>query len=337
MGEFKVRRDYSINNIPVVGYQDSADAQDVILWAVKQVTETGLTTNSSGILTVGQKPIINVTHINEIDGNGMPRERELTGENVTVSAYHVGNVDGKAGEITLYEDAGNTTIAMNKTGIDVTYYTLVPLAVDQDGKLQTKAEIDPNSVAKVKADTLVNQDSPLKVYLDGGAGISDDADPLMKVIMRDYVGWHPMCSNPDTEPRNAPFDAIKQYAPMATTAFNLIFNGTNWQRKREACYVIKKDISSPAGGTTVVWTPATGKKFRLMKFTVSNHGAEPVRFWFKDGPSVGITADYTVAGYDTLVVDFGQGIKSTTANNTLGFASNASPHNIGVMAMGVEE
>ncbi|AEE98022.1 hypothetical protein [Mahella australiensis] len=314
MAGFKTRRDSSTNNVPVVGYQDSADAQDIILWGVVRVTETG-NTDANGIFTTNRKPIIDITHDWVVDGGGIHRERLIDGADITAkdssnNPLYPGQADGKAGTIPLYMDAGHTTSAANLTGIQVTFYTLAPIAIDTDGKM--------------------------KVSLEGEAEVTDA--PLLKVYVKDFTGRHPVCSNPNSDTiippyQDAPDDS--KYAPLAVSAFNLFYDGSRWQRKREPVKIVKKDISTTASATTPFWTPASGKKVRLMKLIISNHKTEPARIWIRDG-TTGVTADMTIPAQDTKELDFGQGILSAAADNAFGLACNSGV-DIGITAIGIEE
>lgn len=49
-----------------------------------------------------------------------------------------------------------------------------------------------------------------------------------------------------------------------------VFNGVNWDRKRTP--KIFKTVTVTAAGSTAVWTPAAGKKFRLMGYSIEVTG-----------------------------------------------------------------
>lgn len=330
MAQYKVRRDYSVNNVPVVGYQDSADAQDTILWGLKQVADTGLTSDANGIVRVTKAPIVDMSHDFVVDGSGTGRERKLDAKDITIGGgtYYIGDVDGKAGTIKLYTDIGLTTSAANKTGISATYWTLQQLSIDSYGRL--KIIVDNGSAINVNVDDT----TPVDVNIAGASPITSDAPATVKAYFIDYTGYHPVCANPDTEVRQAPFKA-SSFGPLAVTGFNLIWSGRGWQRLRVAALNKKFDIKTSAAAITPIWTPLSGYKFRLMKMIVSNHATSPVRFWLKDG-GTGCTCDMTVPPQSTIQLDFGQGIKSSTANNVLGFACNSACE-VGVMCSGIEE
>ena len=136
---FKARRDHSLQNVPLIGYQDSADAQDIVLWAAHKVTEIG-DTDENGILKVKNRPIIDMTHDLVIDNEGIPRERLIDGKDVIAQTsggnkLYVGKVQGNIGEIELFTDEERTTSAANLINVKVEFYTLQHLQVDEEGRL----------------------------------------------------------------------------------------------------------------------------------------------------------------------------------------------------------
>ncbi len=109
---------------------------------------------------------------------------------------------------------------------------------------------------------------------------------------------------------------------------NLIFDGTNWQRKRTPN--IYKSVSATAAGATVLWTPAAGKKFRLMKIYVkitpdaAAAAAGTLLVSFLDAAAnFGITVqDYlpsaaTIVLHQNFEFDLGNGYLSSVTNNVL--------------------
>ncbi|WP_026963070.1 hypothetical protein [Alicyclobacillus herbarius] len=136
---FNVRRDSSPNNIPVIGYQDAADAQDVILWAAIQVTETG-NTDGNGNFTATNLPVIDATHDWVTDSGSVGWQHLVNGKDITATdssgnTLYAGQANGHTGVIPLYKDSELQTSAASLTGVQVTYWTLKPLAVDEQGRL----------------------------------------------------------------------------------------------------------------------------------------------------------------------------------------------------------
>ncbi len=96
--------------------------------------------------------------------------------------------------------------------------------------------------------------------------------------------------------------------------------------------------NATAAGDTAVWTPANGKRFRLLRLYVD--ASNTANIFFKDG-AVQLTPQVThTNARGPMVYDFGPaGYLSAAANNelkvNLGVAA-ASP-GIGVLAIGWEE
>lgn len=131
---FKTPRDSSNNNVPVVGYNHNAEAQDTLIFAPYQVTETVIA-GTSGLITVSNNII-------DISGTLNIEEEVARGRNYSSSIsalagstpLFIGEVDnGKT--FVAYTDTGLTTPVTSGTTVNVTYYKRVPLNVNADGKV----------------------------------------------------------------------------------------------------------------------------------------------------------------------------------------------------------
>lgn len=135
---FKARRDNSINNVPVLGYNDGVDAQDVILFGACKLTET-VTTSATGTIALANS-IVNVSGKVVEDENEVYRDRDYSNE-ITIKdttdtiTYYFNNVDAAAGTMKVYSDSAKTT-ALANTEIHVTYYKKVPVSITDEGKLE---------------------------------------------------------------------------------------------------------------------------------------------------------------------------------------------------------
>lgn len=326
MAQFKTRRDYSINNVPVVGYQDSADIQDVLLWGVKQVTDTGLATDANGILTVAHKPIIDVTH-DAKDDNGTLRERLIDANDITIAGYYIGEVDGAAGTIHLYTDAGKTTSAANATGISVTYNTLVPITIDSNGKLVVVTDISGQTVN-------VNDATPISVNLAALRAAVNTETAFGKVYLQDYTGWHPVCCNPDSDPRTPPFQSTpstSMFAPLAVSGFNLEFLGKDatllekWGRKRAMNITKTKEMTALSSSGDYIWSSSGTNVICLMKLELINNMNEVIQFDVREGSTKSIinagaaSGKITIPANGMITLDFGRGYVFSTAAAGLKF------------------
>lgn len=96
-----------------------------------------------------------------------------------------------------------------------------------------------------------------------------------------------------------------------------------------------KTVDLGAGTTeTTIWTPATGKRFRLLGFVLTCGAAS--KLTFKDNTAGTTIFVAEVAAGVPLVVNLGNGILSAAANNVLTVTRGTSGTLVGVV-WGVEE
>lgn len=119
--------------------------------------------------------------------------------------------------------------------------------------------------------------------------------------------------------------------------FGLLFNGASWDRQRTPS-VFKPilNVAVVAGTPAVVWTPAAGKKFRLMGLALSLSVAGFLSL--DDGVSVLdlVRLPAMPAGQGIDVETFGNGLLAALANNTLRVDVSANG-NVNGMVWGTEE
>jgi hypothetical protein len=131
----------------------------------------------------------------------------------------------------------------------------------------------------------------------------------------------------------------------------LIFNGSTWDRQRTPTKFFT--ATATASGDTALWTPTSGKKFRLMRYMIGVTGdlaagtgtevdvvlrdsttatAAALSFW------ASATAGAT-PGFNSGWVDLGNGILSAAANNVLNINLSAAltSGKVRVVACGTEE
>ncbi len=116
--------------------------------------------------------------------------------------------------------------------------------------------------------------------------------------------------------------AANPTAPIAGAA-ELVFNGATWDRKRVA--TVFKPIAAQAvtANTPVdVWTPATGKKFRLMGYALSLSVAGSVIL--KDNTTEILRTPLMAAGIGLVQPEMGNGILSAAADQVLKIDVTAS-------------
>jgi hypothetical protein len=115
----------------------------------------------------------------------------------------------------------------------------------------------------------------------------------------------------------APVDALTPISGAEILGYGFDFNGTTWDRER-APNVVKGVALSAATAETTIWTPTSGKKFRLMGLILTAGAATTLTF--KDNTAgttlftLRLGADAPFALTPTML---GNGVLSAAANNVL--------------------
>jgi hypothetical protein len=110
---------------------------------------------------------------------------------------------------------------------------------------------------------------------------------------------------------------------LLTTAYQLVYRGdTNWDRQRTP--VVFKPLNGVAVATeTAIWTPAAGKRFRLMGFVLA--GSVAGNYVLRDNTAGTIILVVpSAAGAPVALPPLGNGILSAAANNVLTCTGPAS-------------
>ena len=95
--------------------------------------------------------------------------------------------------------------------------------------------------------------------------------------------------------------------------FPLVFNGATWDRLRTPSKFTTVNLAAGTAETTV-WTPAAGKKFRLMGLVLTAGAACDIELRDNTG---GPVIFYVALSAAPLVLDLGNGILSGAANRPL--------------------
>ena len=132
-----------------------------------------------------------------------------------------------------------------------------------------------------------------------------------------------------------------------------VFNGGTWDRKRTPN--VFKSLLTPSAGDNALWTPTSGKKFRLMAWRVEvtafasaaagsnlvvvlNDAGTDLKQWGQVWlPAASATTPY--GAYSTPWVTLGNGILSAAANNVLNanLSVALTGGNVLIAAIGTEE
>lgn len=117
-----------------------------------------------------------------------------------------------------------------------------------------------------------------------------------------------------------------------------LYDGTSWRYQRTPFVFKVAQANAVANNTpTAIWTPAAGKKFRLMGFALSISASSTGRVTLLDGATV-IWQSFMGANTTLSPSGLGNGILSAAANNVLNYAgqTGAATDFAGV-AWGTEE
>lgn len=149
-----------------------------------------------------------------------------------------------------------------------------------------------------------------------------------------------------------PSDAASNSASTGVVVFPAGYNGSQWDRLRVP--TVFKTATATASGDTALWTPAAGKKFRLMRYRIevtndaATSGGADIDVVLRDAttataaamslyvPAVSGTA---LGAASTGWVDLGNGILSAANNNVLNINLSAAltAGKVRVVACGTEE
>lgn len=264
---FTLRRDSSANNIPVLGYQDAADAQDIILWATIQVTEIG-NTDGSGDFKATNVPLVDASHRWAVDGNNIGRQRLIDGKSITAqtsggTTLYAGQANGQTGVIPLYTDSGLSTSAANLTGVQITYWTLSPVACDSQGRLAISGDLSASLSGALPA----GSNNIGHVNVDSAPALAAGSNIIGKVIP-----WNPLDNGGEQAsirirdshagndtavlPYSADNKAIPTY-PLSVSSMPWVYNGgkaNTMDRVRNAKYFHAETFT--AAGSASIWTPS---------------------------------------------------------------------------------
>jgi len=117
-------------------------------------------------------------------------------------------------------------------------------------------------------------------------------------------------------------------------AIGLGYDGTTADMLRIANVFKSVDVSAKSSATTAPWTPASGKKFRLMGGLLSAEDAETLTL--VQGSSETTVFKIDVLDEAPIYFDLGQGILGSTADGTLSINSGSGTTVVGVL-FGMEE
>jgi hypothetical protein len=174
----------------------------------------------------------------------------------------------------------------------------------------------------------------LAVRKDTAAAVAADGDYVPVIVDSTGRLW----ANTELPDAAALADTLANPTSPLVGASLLGYNGATWERLRAAN--VSKDLSAVTITTiATVWTPASGKKFRLMGGSISVSAAMNVLFEDNAAGAGNFVFRTPKLAADTpynFVVNGGQGKLSATADNVLKATGSAAGAVTGTL-WGVEE
>lgn len=153
----------------------------------------------------------------------------------------------------------------------------------------------------------------------------------LRTTIYDSSGTNAQCTALNNDALSAGYQGLVTESLMAG------FNGSTIERRRLGKIYKWIEFLNLADATaTTVWTPAAGKKFRLMSIQISTSAAATVHL--RDGAGGTRFHSQRTGGADTKDFNFGNGYLSSAANNVLEILnSSGATINVWVTAFGTEE
>jgi hypothetical protein len=266
----------------------------------------------------------------------------------TVSAGGALKVDGSA--VTQPVSLAGTQAVSDSTAqtkLDTVNTNLAHLTDGTQTVHGTVASGAPDSGNPLKIGGKYNSTAP--TYADGQrTELQSDTKGSIKTNLRSPNG------TTDASINTLAADAVAtSMGGLSTQAFEYRYNGATWDRQRSA--TIFKTITATASGDTALWTPTSGKKFRIMRYMVeitanaaTSSGAE-IDVVLRDNttvtpaafsvyvPAVAVTT--AVGRNGSGWIDFGNGILSATINNVLNvnLSATLTSGKVRIVVCGTEE
>ena len=118
------------------------------------------------------------------------------------------------------------------------------------------------------------------------------------------------------------------------------FNGSTFDRVRAANKSTYFGVANTANASeTLVYTPSSGKKFRLLRIQITTSGTSTGRLFLRDGS--GVNNNFMAVGVEiannNFVFDFQNGYLSKAANNSLYVYQSLGTASFWVTTIGTEE
>lgn len=300
--DFLTRRDGSVNNVPTVGYNEGADAQDVILFGILPVEETLTATN--GRVTLSHGPVSTTGDLITVDGvlKGRNYANSVTALSGSTTLY-VGNVDGQAKTVGVYTNAALSTPATGS--ITVRYNRKQAVTANTNGALATTVTNTPAVNATIIGTPNVNVSNlptTQQVSVSGTPNVAVSNTPAVS------ISGTPTVNVNGTIPISAPNPIPVSFS----TGANINVDTLNVSVQRKLPMVVKFEAQAAASNKLAVQAPyVENHPYFITKVVMTTEATTPFMFWFEVTSSAGTElsglADMwlPITG-ETMTYDFGE-------------------------------
>lgn len=175
---FTLRRD--TNGVPVAGYQDVADAVDVLCYIPARITDEVKNTDTNGFFWTSNKPVIDYDR----DVNRGVTSNDVVARKLDNTALYVGTIDAKAGKVELFSDASKTVRYASQQA-KLTYSALMPVKITSDGQLIIYSDQLNSVISTGNVKTIITNPLPAGNNLIGRVILNEPAviTPNLSKIM----------------------------------------------------------------------------------------------------------------------------------------------------------
>jgi hypothetical protein len=238
--------------------------------------------------------------------------------------------------------ASNVTAATDDAGA-AGHVQIVKLAIGADGSATVIGADVANGldvdVTRVQGTVGVDSELPAAAALTDADG--NPTVPGVGAYAMGWTGsvWHRLVTDANGFQRVVPASGVSNFADGstlvgATPVGAWSWNGATWDRVRVvSVFKTRADAAVTAGTAAALWTPTTGKKFRLMRGQLALSVAGEIIL--KDATTEILRSPKLQAGA-TWTFEIGNGRLSSAANNVLNVDVSATG-NVGGWVAGTEE
>lgn len=251
---------------------------------------------------------------------------------LTQTAQNIYEIEMKADEIWFHTKVADSNAARTSSQVR---NTNIP---DPNALYKVQIRFKNKTIAPLSATNMTFQGvtvldySELTVEMTSGRGGATAGQGISATVL----------SMPTTSVKSAAVGTSDGMSATSTSTgggamvagIGMLYNGSTLDRPRKATVFKNVAVSLGIGATNALWTPAASKKFRIMGIAI---GADTTTNIYVQDGATNIATLKVGAAENSLVVDFGQGILSSLANNVLNIFNNGAAAGLYLTVWGTEE